>query len=126
MKIAFPAAHNQGAESQVYGHFGSAPYFIIADSENGALESVSNADQVHAHGQCQPLAALGGRTVQAVAVGGIGAGALHKLHAAGIRAFRAVEGTVAENLELLQSGLLPVFTPEQTCAGHRADGSCGH
>jgi hypothetical protein len=29
MKIAFPAERDEGMESPVYGHFGSAPCFLI-------------------------------------------------------------------------------------------------
>ena len=126
MRIAFPSQDDNGAKSAVYGHFGSAGYFIIADSENGTVETVVNEDREHAHGRCQPLKALGGVAVDAVVVGGIGAGALRGLQAAGIRVYRGVQGTVQENLELIRSGRLPEFTFEQTCAGHGQQGGCSH
>jgi predicted Fe-Mo cluster-binding NifX family protein len=124
MKIAFPTTDDKGMASSVYGHFGSAPRFIIVDSESRAVESASNPDSEHAHGRCRPTVALGGRTVDAVVVGGIGGGALTRLNAAGIRVYRAVEGTVAENLDLIGKELLPLFTPDQTCAGHGAGETC--
>ena len=126
MKIAFPTQDDRGLESLVYGHFGSAPTFIIVDSALGTVEPLINRDKEHAHGQCQPMAALGGRTLDAVVVGGIGAGALSRLNANGVRVYRAVEGTVSENLSLIQSGVLPLITPNMTCAGHSADGGCAH
>jgi predicted Fe-Mo cluster-binding NifX family protein len=126
MRIAFSSQDDNGAESTVYGHFGSAGYFIIVDSENGVVETVVNEDREHAHGLCQPLKALGGVAVDAVVVGGIGAGALRGLHAGGIRVYRGVQGTVRENLELIRSGRLPEFTFEQTCAGHGPQGGCSH
>jgi predicted Fe-Mo cluster-binding NifX family protein len=126
MKIAFPTQNNIGMDSLVFGHFGSAPNFVIVDNDSGAYESISNPDRDHQHGQCQPLKALDGRTVDAVVVGGIGAGALIKLNAAGIKTYRAVEGTVKENLELIESGSLPILGLEQTCAGHREGGGCAH
>ncbi|MFC1886277.1 NifB/NifX family molybdenum-iron cluster-binding protein [Thermodesulfobacteriota bacterium] len=126
MKIAFPTQENNKMDSPVYGHFGSAPYFIIVDSETSAFETVNNADAEHLHGQCQPLKALAGKPVDAVVVGGIGAGALHKLNEAGINVFRAIEGAVSENLELIKSGMLPPFTADQTCIGHSIDGACAH
>jgi ArsR family transcriptional regulator len=64
--------------------------------------------------------------VDAVVSGGIGGGALRKLHESGIRAFRAVEGTVDENLRLIERQLLPEFDPETTCCGHADGGGCGH
>jgi len=126
MKIAFPTTDNQGLNSPVYGHFGSAPFFIITDSDNETFEAVGNPDKDHEHGNCQPLAALGGVKVDAVIVGGIGGGALRKLNQAGINTFRAVEGSVDDNLKLMKTGLLPLFNVNQTCAGHGADGECSH
>ncbi len=126
MRIAFPANEDRDTESRVYNHFGTARFFIIAETENSTVETVANQDMKHLHGQCSPLSALGGHKVDAVAVGGIGAGALQKLTASGIRTYRAVEGTVQENLELIKSGLLPEFTLNQTCAGHGEDGHCAH
>lgn len=125
MKICFPVSNLNGLESPVYSHFGSAPGFAIVNTENQAVEEISNNDLHHAHGMCQPLKALGGREVDAVAVGGIGLGALMKLQAQGIRVFRAAEGTVKENMMLIIMRKLPEFDAEQTCAGH-AGGGCAH
>lgn len=126
MKIAFPSQDDIGAESAVYGHFGSASFFVIVDSEDGTLETVANQDRDHSHGHCQPLKALGGATVEAVVVGGIGAGALRGLLAGGIKVYRGVEGTVRENLQMIKAGHLPEFTFDQTCAGHGHGGGCSH
>jgi predicted Fe-Mo cluster-binding NifX family protein len=87
---------------------------------------VENTDSHHEKGQCRPTQALGGETVDAVVVGGIGGGALQKLQAEGIKVFRAVAGDVAENLELVKSGKLPEFVMDMTCAGHRIGGGCHH
>lgn len=126
MKIAFPCQENNGLESPVYSHFGSAPYFIVVDPETGDIEAIINQDLHHAHGNCQPLLALGGRPVDAVVVGGIGRGALFKLNNSGVTAYRAVEGTVSENLELIRSGRLPQFTADHTCSGHDGGHQCIH
>lgn len=126
MKIAFPTQEEKGLESLVYGHFGSARRFILVDRDKGSFETIDNRDSEHEHGQCQPLQALGGGRVDAVVVGGIGAGALARLNAAGITVYRAVEGSVAENLKLIDAGFLPVFMLDQTCAGHGAGGGCVH
>ncbi|MBU0987701.1 MAG: diguanylate cyclase [Proteobacteria bacterium] len=126
MKIAFPTQENMGIDSPVYSHFGSARFFIVVDAKTGEIETENNKDLDHIHGKCQPLVALGGKTVNVVVVGGIGKGALHKLGNAGIAAYRAVEGTVAENLELFRAGKLPEFTMEHTCSGHQINGQCAH
>ncbi|MBI4765948.1 MAG: NifB/NifX family molybdenum-iron cluster-binding protein [Deltaproteobacteria bacterium] len=126
MRIAFPVMEDQGLESTVYGHFGSAPHFMVLDIGSGALEAIKNSDAHHEHGQCQPIKALGQTTVDMVVVGGIGAGALMKLQQEGIRVFRAVEGNVSQNLALLKSGKLPEFAANMTCAGHKEGLGCLH
>ena len=126
MKIAFPIQADQGLESAVYNHFGSANTFFIFDSETDEGKSVTNADLHHIHGQCQPLAALNGAVADAIVVGGIGRGALKKLLKEGIKAYKAVEGTVGENLALYKSGKLPEFPADHDCGGHGKDGGCAH
>jgi predicted Fe-Mo cluster-binding NifX family protein len=126
MKVAFPVEENKGLDSQVYGHFGSAPCFIILDEDSGEVTALTNRDAHHEHGRCQPLNALGGIKVDLVAVGGIGAGALEKLQREGIRVFRAVEGKVRENWELLRLGKLPEFSAALTCRGHEDGSGCVH
>jgi len=126
MKIAFPVQVDQGLESQVYGHFGSAPSFVILDSTSGEFETIGNSDAHHEHGQCQPMKALAGNAVDAIVVGGIGGGALMRLQAQGVRVFRAVEGSVQQNLEYMKSGKLPEFSVNMTCAGHQGQGGCQH
>jgi predicted Fe-Mo cluster-binding NifX family protein len=125
--IAFPTEKDNGFNSKVFGHFGSAPYFLMVDSEGQTVESVGNADQHHEHGQCRPVAALGGNKVDALVVGGIGGGALRKLVSEGIKVYRAVEGTVQDNLALINTGQLPEFKINMTCAGHGNSGhACSH
>lgn len=126
MKVAFPSQENNNLDSPVHGHFGTANFFIIVDEETDNLEAIPNADLDHTHGNCQPLAALGGKIVDAVVVGGIGRGALKKLQTGGITVYRAVAGTVADNLALIKNGTLPEFTPDQTCAAHTTIGGCAH
>lgn len=124
MKIAFPSQENLGLNSPVYEHFGSARYFVIVDSITGHAETVENKDLHHVHGSCKPLQALGGNPVDAVAVGGIGRGALMKLHHSGIATYRAVQGLVSENLALIQNDKLPHFSLDHTCSGHGEKGEC--
>jgi predicted Fe-Mo cluster-binding NifX family protein len=125
MKICFPTETLQGLQSRVYEHFGSAPGFVIVDTESKTVEEINNSDLHHAHGMCQPLKALGGREVDAVAVGGIGMGALMKLQAQGIRVFRVTQGTVEQNIQFILKKNLPEFDARFTCAGHTG-GGCAH
>jgi predicted Fe-Mo cluster-binding NifX family protein len=129
MKIAFPVVKDKGMESKVHGHFGSAPFFVFVDINNDSIDVYENPDKDHEHGACNPMAALGGRRVEGVVVGGIGGGALKKLNDDGITVYRAVEGSVAENAGMIKAGTLPVFTPDQVCGHHHGvqiEGDCGH
>ncbi|GFO54005.1 diguanylate cyclase [Geomonas sp. Red276] len=126
MKVCFPVLEDLGMESAVFGHFGSAPKFLVVDTSRNEIRTIDNGDQIHQHGACNPVAGLGGEQVDAIAVGGIGGGALFKLNNAGIRVFQASQGTVAENVELLSRNALPEFMPGHTCGGHAHGHGCSH
>ncbi len=59
MKLCFPIQHDRALDSEVFGHFGSAPVFMIVDTNTSTVETIGNADQHHAHGTCSPFRALG-------------------------------------------------------------------
>lgn len=120
MTICFPVTRDAGAESPLCAHFGSAPLFLLVDAESGARRILANGNLHHEHGRCSPLAALAGERVDGLVVGGIGAGALAKLGAAGIPVYFSDHGTVGEALAALRAGSLQPVTPAMACA-HRAD-----
>jgi predicted Fe-Mo cluster-binding NifX family protein len=129
MKVCFPVQNNDGVQSMVFDHFGSAPMFLIVDTETRTLAVINNRDQHHAHGSCNPLKALDQQTVDAVIVGGIGGGALSRLTRAGISVFRAQRGTVQENLTWYEASALPKFALRHSCGGHehgQPGGGCAH
>ena len=126
MKVCIPVNENKGMESIPYGHFGSAPEFVVCDLEAGTVESINNGDLGHEHGKCQPLKALSGTHVDAIIVGGIGAGAIMKLNAMGTKVYRGVNATIKENLELFKEGKLNEFSPQDACSHHHGEGDCGH
>jgi len=126
MKVCFPVNENHGMESEVFGHFGSAPGFIVVDMITREVTSINNSDQIHQHGACNPIAGLGGHEVDAIVVGGIGGGALQKLNRAGIRVFKAQEGSISVNMDSLKLGTLPEYQPGHTCGGHGNDHGCSH
>jgi predicted Fe-Mo cluster-binding NifX family protein len=126
VRIAFPVQDDVGIDSVVYSHFGSAPVFVIVDPATNAVVSVANRDQHHSHGACNPMRALDDQRVDAVVVGGIGAGALAGLNRMGIKVHRSLAATIGENLVLHGSGNLPVIEPHGTCGGHGSGGGCAH
>jgi len=126
MKMCFPVKENEGIESTVYNHFGSAPFFVVVDTDTNHLVAINNRDQHHSHGACNPMKALDNQKVDAIVVGGIGAGALNRLNQMGIVVHRSQGGTVRDNLELFASQGLPELTIQGCCGGHSADGGCAH
>ena len=42
MKICFPVKNNLGMEIVPYGHFGTAPMFVVCDLEKGEVRTISN------------------------------------------------------------------------------------
>lgn len=126
MKICFPVQKDEGLSSTVYKHFGSAPLFLIFDTKTNSLSAVSNRDQHHVHGACNPMQALDNQKVDALVVGGIGAGALTRLNQMGIRVHRAQAETIVENISKLNTRTLPELTLQGCCGGHSYDGGCAH
>lgn len=123
MKIAIPIENDLGLDSRVYGHFGSAPGFLLYDTEAKTARLLDNGHQHHAHGQCNPIATLAGQTVEAVVTGGIGGRALQLLNDCGIRVFRAPgAGTAGEVVQRLEQQGLEEILSSDCCSG----GGHGH
>ncbi len=119
MNLCIPVDDDRGLESSVCPHFGSAPAFLIVDTDSGSCRVIANHNQHHGHGMCAPLASLEGQAIDGMAVGGIGRGALGKLAAANIRVFLSEHATVAETVAALKDGRLKVMGLEMACAhGH--------
>ncbi|MBU5336891.1 NifB/NifX family molybdenum-iron cluster-binding protein [Intestinibacter bartlettii] len=126
MKVCVPVEENKGMESVPYGHFGSAPEFVICDLDSNEIKSINNGDLGHEHGKCQPLKALKGQEVDAIIVGGIGAGAITKLNAMGTKVYRGVKDTIEYNLSLLKNNQLQELSVNDACSHNHGDGGCGH
>lgn len=118
MKVCIPIEENKGLESIAYNHFGSAPFFLIYDMEKEAIKIIENGDLDHVHGMCQPVKALAGETVDAILVSGIGAGAIKKLTAQGMKIYKVENVTVAENIALLKKNELLEFSIKNSCDHH--------
>lgn len=118
MKICIPVTRDLGLDSPVSSHFGSAPLFAVCDLSAGTVRVLGNGHAHHEHGACRPLDGLAGEQLDAALVGGIGAGALAKLRAAGIRVFRAPAPTVGSCLTALAQGPVEELGPGGACGGH--------
>lgn len=124
MKVGFPVEHDEGMDSKVYGHFGSAPAFVVVDTEKNEVRTIQNQDLNHIHGACNPIRALDGQMLDSLVVGGIGGGALMKLNTLGIKVYGSGAQTVKENLQLFKEKNLQELSRDHSCKAHQ--GGCGH
>ncbi|MBU1355515.1 MAG: NifB/NifX family molybdenum-iron cluster-binding protein [Candidatus Edwardsbacteria bacterium] len=118
MKLCIPTSDDLGLKSAISGHFGGAPFFLIVDTETGSLQSVKNQNEHHSHGMCQPLKSLAGHEIDAVVCAGIGAGALNKLNASGIKILKATGKTVEQLVAAFKNNSLPEFSAITVCTTH--------
>lgn len=126
MKICFPIESDQGLDSKVSDHFGSAPMFMLVETADNETSVISNSDRHHSHGACNPLQALQGSQIDGVAVRSIGAGAAGHLTRSGLRVYKATGDTVRENVEKLTANTLPEYPSSEGCSGHGHHGGSGH
>ena len=52
MKVCFPVQQDEGLASSVYSHFGSAPLFIVVDTDTNEASAIANQDQHHGDRGC--------------------------------------------------------------------------
>jgi predicted Fe-Mo cluster-binding NifX family protein len=129
MNLCIPIISDRGLASEVSPHFGSAPCFLIVDTESGACRTIANT--VHQQGRgggCAPLHLLEGQAVDAMVVGGIGMGALSRLRAANIQVLVSGLRTVQETVEAFKADALQPVGDDTACAGHGPRGpgmGCG-
>jgi predicted Fe-Mo cluster-binding NifX family protein len=125
MRVCFPIEKDEGLSSCVYGHFGSAPMYLLVDTESREACVITNADSHHSHGACKPMRALRGENIDGIVVGNIGAGARIQLKQAGLRVFKATCPTVGENVDKIALDTLPEFSDDDYCPGHGSGGGRG-
>jgi predicted Fe-Mo cluster-binding NifX family protein len=127
MRICVPTETDQGLAAPVCGHFGSAPYFTLVDTESGETEVVPNRGHQHGHGNCAPLRELAGQPFDAVVCGGMGRRAAAALAEQGLGLYIAPPGTVDDLLAAFRADQLQEAQPSQLCGGHGhgAGGGCG-
>ena len=120
MKICFPVEKDEGLASIVFDHFGSAPFFLVFDTETETYIKIENQGRDHLSGSCTPVTDLDGYPVDAIIAMGIGAGSLIGLSKAGFRIYQAQGNTIKENLTLWKDGLFKKIIPV-ACSGHGSD-----
>jgi len=122
MKIAVTAETNLGLDSPVAQHFGHAPYFVLAELEQGAVkttEVIANPfAESHQPGQIPTFIQEQGAEV--MISGGMGGRAIMFFQQAGVQTATGASGTVQQALQAYVSGTLPGAAPcaESVAHGH--------
>jgi predicted Fe-Mo cluster-binding NifX family protein len=130
MKLCFPIISGEGLDSTIYGHFASAPWFLVVDTEISQTYVLANCDDKNLYAGCNPFMALRDRHLDGIVVGGIGDDALRTMNMCGFRVFQAEGAAVRENVELFKQSLLPELEVlhsdlEGPCDGHEGERICG-
>ncbi len=119
MKICFPVDNCNAEKSVMRSHFGAAPFYIVYDDSSKEFVALENKDLEHEREQCDPLASFQETKIDALVVCAIGAAAVTKFNAVGIKVYKGVAGTVAENIvEFNQVGMAEIV-PESSCKGSK-------
>lgn len=131
MKVCFPVIADAGMESTIYGHFASAPFFVIIDTDTRQSSVIANCDPANPFAGCNPFSALHCRQLDGIVVGGIGDEAVRVMNMCGFRIFQAGTVSVAENLALFESNSLPEVTVLQShlegrCNAGEGGHACNH
>jgi len=131
MRVAIAAENNNGINSLVRGHFGDAPFFVLADvigDQVSQVEVVQNPYH-HNHQPGQVPQFLQQQGANVVLAGGMGHRAITFFDGFGIQVATGATGTAAQALNAFLSGELRGAAP---CAHddhhhhdhHHADHAC--
>jgi len=118
MRIYIPVHDNREGDSPISDHFGSAPYFVLADTVTGDIRTVENRRHDHEHGACKPIDHIDLEAVEAVVCRGMGRRALASLVKGGIRVLTTTAQTAGEAIARARDGALHELTLDEACGGH--------
>ncbi len=126
MRVVVAIETDQALQSPVSGHFGHAPFFLLAEIEQGALQSwsVSANPYVQHHEPGQIPAYINTLGAQAMICGGMGRRAISFFEQYGIKTAVLPQGSAGVAIEKYLAGELG--TPEPCHGdGHGHGGGCG-
>ena len=105
MKVAIPTHGSRGFSDQLFGHFGKAPTYTIADLVTGHLTVIDNTSD-HMGGKGSPPELIKSTGADTVVVGHLGEKAAERCKELGIHVLCGANGSVAEVLDQLRDGKL--------------------
>jgi predicted Fe-Mo cluster-binding NifX family protein len=119
MKICIPSSAPNGLESGLSEHFGSAPFFIIYDTQKRTHEIVENGHAGHRHGSCMPVDLLSRLNIEAVLCRGMGARAAGLLLSAGIKPYRVEAASVSDAIQKFDVQDVRILDETNACQHHQ-------
>ena len=128
MRICIPTEDDLGMEGKVCGHFGSAPFYTLVDTESGSCETIGNSHDKQGHGACAPVDRLRAHQLDAIVCKGMGRRAIAALSRAGVDILLTEEMTVSRAVAAARQSRLRLLSPQDACSGHwHGHGhTCGH
>ena len=127
MNVCFPVITDAGLESAIYGHFASAPFFMIIDTDTLQSSMIANCDSENPFAGCNPFSALKGRQLDGIVVGGIGDDSVRVMNMCGFSIYQAASASVGENVTLfMNSSLSEVEVLQSHLEGRCSSGESGH
>jgi predicted Fe-Mo cluster-binding NifX family protein len=127
MKVCFPVISDAGMESIIYGHFASAPFFVIIDTDTLQSSVIANCDHTNPYAGCNPFSSLNGQLLDGIVVGSIGDDSVRVMNICGFTVFQAASESVSENVALFANNNLSEVTVLQShLQGRCSHGNDGH
>jgi predicted Fe-Mo cluster-binding NifX family protein len=125
MRVCIPIAKELGLQSRVSPHFGSAPLFMLVESETRAYQVRDGPRPSRDLGVPPAFDAILAERAEAYVVARIGAGAMRHLQEAGARVYGTDLRTVVEVLDALAGGTLTLLTPDSPLVHDQGRGGGG-
>ena len=133
MKVCFPITEDFGVKSTVYGHFNSAPFFLVVDTDTKETFTIANCDPKNPLAGCDPFSALKVYDIDGIIAGCMGDSALQAMNLCGFRVFEAESENLIENMELFKQAKLQESVVQNSAAEGRcsddegsSSGGCSH
>ncbi|MCL4428897.1 MAG: NifB/NifX family molybdenum-iron cluster-binding protein [Deltaproteobacteria bacterium] len=126
MKLCIPTVNFEAVK--ISRHFGSAPYFLIYDTETGSSEVITNSNKNHEHNMCNPVGVIADKNVNAIVCFGIGEGAIRNLERNNIKVYKTDKNLISDILNDSRENKFLTFEAGHTCSSHdKHQGSgCSH
>ena len=109
MKVALPV-ENKSLEMPVCPSFGRAPLYVLIDTDSGTYEFLDNAAAASQGGAgIKAAQALADSGVKALITCRCGENAAQVLNAAGVKMYKAQDGSVKDNIAAFRGGKLSLL-----------------